>query len=53
MKKKIIKALNDQLNAEFFSACLYFSMAAYFSDTNLSGFAHWMRLQVQEELQMR
>ena len=49
MKKKIIKALNDQLNAEFFSAYLYFSMAAYFNDTNLSGFAHWMRLQVQEE----
>jgi len=49
MKKKIIKALNDQLNAEFFSAYLYFSMAAYFKDTNLNGFAHWMGLQVQEE----
>ncbi len=43
------KALNDQINAEFFSAYLYLSMAAYFEDRNLSGCAHWMELQYQEE----
>ena len=50
MEKKIVNALNDQLNAEFFSAYLYFSMASYFRDNNLSGFTHWMEVQVQEEL---
>ena len=50
MKKKIVKALNEQLNAEFYSAYLYFSMASYFRDNNLSGFTRWMEVQVQEEL---
>ena len=44
------KALNDQLQAEFYSAYLYLSMSAYFEDKNLSGFANWMRVQAQEEL---
>jgi ferritin len=43
-------ALNEQVNAEFYSAYLYLSMAAYFESTNLPGFATWMRVQTQEEL---
>ncbi len=43
------KSLNDQFNAELYSAYLYLSMAAYFEDTNLPGFANWMKVQVQEE----
>jgi len=50
MKKKMVKALNDQMNVELFSAYLYFSMSTYFRDKNLNGFTHWMELQVQEEL---
>jgi ferritin len=42
-------ALNEQINKEFFSSYLYLSMAAYFEDKNLTGFAHWMRLQADEE----
>jgi ferritin len=49
LNKKIEKAYNDQINAEFFSAYLYLSMASYFEDKNFAGFAHWMRLQAQEE----
>ena len=49
LNKKMEKAYNDQINAELFSAYLYLSMASYFSDKNLSGFAHWMSLQAQEE----
>ena len=41
--------LNEHLNLEFSSYYLYLSMAAYFSKKNLSGFAHWMRLQAEEE----
>ena len=38
-------SFNDQINAELASAYLYLSMAAYFEDENLPGFAHWMRMQ--------
>lgn len=43
------KALNEQIQAEFFSAYLYLSMAAYFEDLGLEGMANWMSIQFQEE----
>lgn len=46
---KMEKALNEQINAEAFSAYLYMSMSAYFKSCNLPGFAHWMDIQAQEE----
>ncbi|MBD3367500.1 MAG: ferritin [Candidatus Eisenbacteria bacterium] len=49
LKKKVEKALNEQLNAEMYSAYLYLSMASYFDDEGLDGFANWMRIQFQEE----
>lgn len=49
LKKTMEKALNKQMHAEFWSANLYLSMAAFFESKNLDGFAHWMRLQVVEE----
>ena len=50
LSKKLEKELNEQINAEFWSAYLYLSMAAYFEDKNLSGFANWMKVQYQEEI---
>ncbi len=50
MKKKMLKAMNDQINAEMFSAYLYLSMDAYFQSISLGGFAAWMRAQAQEEM---
>jgi len=50
LNKKIEKALNEQVNAELYSAYLYLSMEAYFKSLNLAGFATWMRVQTQEEL---
>lgn len=47
--KKIEQAINDQINAELYSAYLYLAMAAYSEAANLSGFGHWMKLQAQEE----
>ena len=47
--KKIEKALNKQINAEFYSSYLYLSMAADFEAKNLEGFANWMKVQAQEE----
>ena len=48
--KKMEQALNDQVNAELYSAYLYLSMVAYFESKNLPGFAQWMRVQTQEEI---
>lgn len=47
--KAMQAAMNEQINKEFFSSYLYLSMAAYFEDKNLTGFAHWMRRQADEE----
>jgi len=49
LSEKIEKALNNQINAEFFSSYLYLSMAAYFESQNWMGFAAWMKIQSQEE----
>jgi ferritin len=43
-------AINKQVNAELYSGYLYLSMAAYFEDADLPGFANWMRVQAQEEV---
>lgn len=48
--KKMQAKLNEQLNAELYSAYLYLAMAAYYEDVNLNGFANWMRRQAEEEL---
>lgn len=45
------KAINEQINKELYSAYLYLSMSAYFETRNLPGFAHWMKLQAEEELE--
>lgn len=50
INKKIEEAINSQINAEMFSAYLYKSMSAYFSDINLNGMAAWMNVQAQEEM---
>ena len=49
ISKKMEKALNTQINAEFYSSYLYLSMAADFEVKNLPGFANWMQVQAQEE----
>ncbi|MCD5425547.1 MAG: ferritin [Methanosarcinaceae archaeon] len=50
ISKKMEKALNEQINKEFSAAFLYLSMSAYFENRNLSGFAHWMKMQYHEEV---
>ena len=50
LSDKMYEALNDQINAEMYSAYLYLSMAAYFEDINFPGMAGWMKAQAQEEM---
>ncbi len=49
LSKKIEKAINKQINAEFASAYLYLSMSSWFSNRSLDGMANWMMIQFQEE----
>lgn len=50
LSAKMQDALNGQLNAEAYSSYLYLAMAAHFDGANLPGFAHWMKIQSQEEM---
>ncbi len=50
LKPKVKKAINEQINAEIWSAYMYLSMSSYFTAQGLAGFANWMRVQWQEEL---
>lgn len=49
ISKTMIKALGDQIQAEFQSGYLYLAMAAWFEENNFSGFSHWMKRQYAEE----
>jgi len=49
LKKTVLAALNEQVNAELHSAYLYLGMSAWCEGKNLPGFAGWMRKQFGEE----
>jgi ferritin len=49
ISKKIESAINDQINAEFWSAYLYLSMSAYCAHKSLPGAANWFHIQFKEE----
>ncbi len=49
LRKNVLKALNDQINAELYSAYMYLGMSAWCEHRNLPGFAEWMRKQFGEE----
>ncbi|WP_297060172.1 ferritin [uncultured Duncaniella sp.] len=49
LNSKVQDAINEQINAELYSAYLYLSMAQYFEAEGLPGFANWFKVQFQEE----
>ena len=51
ISEKLQKAINDQITAELWSSNLYLSMSFFLKKEGFDGFAHWMKLQSQEELQ--
>jgi len=50
ISKRMVEALNGQVNAEIYSSYLYLSMSDYFESVSLKGFAKWMKIQAKEEL---
>ena len=49
LSPKLQDALNEQINAEMWSAYLYLSMAMHFQAEGRPGFANWYSVQFQEE----
>ncbi|MDR2258576.1 MAG: ferritin [Treponema sp.] len=50
IKDSLVKALNDQLNAEYYSAYLYLTMSAYAGRLGYKGIANWLLVQAKEEM---
>jgi len=50
MNKKLVDAINTQINYEIESAHIYLAMASYISTLGLEGFESWMMVQYDEEL---
>lgn len=51
LSKKMVDALNGQINKEMYSAYLYMAMSAYSDHKGLKGFANWFYVQYQEEME--
>ena len=49
LNKAMLEAMNEQIKQEFSSAYHTLAMSAHCEAVNLPGFAHWLRLQSQEE----
>ena len=49
LSKKLHDAINEQINAELWSAYLYLSMATNFHAKGLGGIANWFEIQFKEE----
>jgi len=51
INKKVEAAINSQIQAELYSAYLYLAMSAYCESLNFKGFAGWLKVQAQEEVE--
>jgi ferritin len=51
LSKALQDAINEQIKNELYSAYLYLAMAAYSEANSLPGFAHWLRVQSDEEVE--
>ena len=49
MSATLQRAMNDQVQKEFYAHYLYLAMSAWFEERNFEGFAKWMRIQADEE----
>src|SRR6188474_2189300 len=49
MSAALQRAMNDQVQKEFYAHYLYLAMSAWFEERNFEGFAKWMRIQADEE----
>jgi len=50
LSQKLVGAINDQIQYEYYSAFTYKAMQSYFEGEDLTGMANWMDIQFQEEM---
>lgn len=50
LSEKMLKALNEQIQKELYSAYFYLGIASYFREKALEGFSSWMEAQAEEEM---
>jgi ferritin len=50
LSKKMIEALNGQIQWEMYSGYIYLSMSAHSQTLGLKGFANWFMVQYKEEM---
>lgn len=50
MDKDVSTLLNEQINKEMYSAYLYLSIANFYEEKGLTGFANWFEIQAKEEM---
>jgi ferritin len=50
IKESLVKALSEQVNAEYYSAYLYLVMSAGADRAGFSGIANWLFIQAREEM---
>ena len=50
LNEKLVNALNEQVNAEYYSAYLYHAMSACMETAGLKGTANWLFNQAKEEM---
>ncbi|MDV0444781.1 Bacterial non-heme ferritin [Methanimicrococcus sp. At1] len=51
IKKPVLKLLNEQINKEFYAAYLYLGMSSKCTEMSRDGFAQWLRVQAEEEIE--
>jgi ferritin len=49
LSSAMLSALNAQINKEQYSSQLYLAMSAHLDARKFKGFAHWLRIQAEEE----
>ena len=50
LSKKMVDALNEQVNKELYSAYFYIGMSSYAADIGLDGVSNWFYVQMKEEM---
>lgn len=50
ISSRLTDEINEQIKVELYSAYMYLAMSADCADRNLTGFAHWLRMQAEEEV---
>jgi ferritin len=50
IKESVVKALSEQVNAEYYSAYLYLAMSAHADKAGFKGIANWLFIQAREEM---